>query len=432
MNYPVWQLDFAGGGLLIALIATIHVFIAQFAVGGGLFLVLTEIKGRRENNRQILEYVQRHARFFLVLTMVLGSLTGIGIWFTISLLSPAATSTLIHNFVFAWAIEWLFFLVEIISIFIYTYTFDRLTERDHLRVGWIYAVSAWLSLFFVSGIIDFMLTPGAWLQTGSFWDGFFNPTFWPALFFRTFLSLILAGLFGFLTACTVKEVFVRHSLMRYCATWLLVPVVLLLGAAWWYASALPPEVGEMIFHRMPFLTQYIRLFAICSPLIVLGGLIMAIRMPAGVNRVFAVVMLLIGFCYLGAFEFIREGGRRPYIIRDHMYANSIFKKDISSLAQTGVIKAARWVEQRPITDSNRVLVGKELFMTLCLSCHSIGGPMNNILPRTEQLGVRELDMILGSMGRGYPYMPPFIGTAEEQRALTAFLTTALHNRREEP
>ncbi|MDP2104817.1 MAG: hypothetical protein Q8J76_02390, partial [Desulfobulbaceae bacterium] len=123
MNYPVWQLDFAGGGLLIALIATIHVFIAQFAVGGGLFLVLTEIKGRRENNRQILEYVQRHARFFLVLTMVLGSLTGIGIWFTISLLSPAATSTLIHNFVFAWAIEWLFFLVEIISIFIYTYTF---------------------------------------------------------------------------------------------------------------------------------------------------------------------------------------------------------------------------------------------------------------------------------------------------------------------
>ena len=40
MNYPVWQLEFAGGGLLIAMMAVIHVFISHFAVGGGLFLVV--------------------------------------------------------------------------------------------------------------------------------------------------------------------------------------------------------------------------------------------------------------------------------------------------------------------------------------------------------------------------------------------------------
>ena len=83
MNYPVWQLEFAGGGLLIALIAIIHVYIAQFAVGGGLFLVLTEMKGLRENNRSIIEYVAAHTRFFVLMTMVLGALTGVGIWFTI-------------------------------------------------------------------------------------------------------------------------------------------------------------------------------------------------------------------------------------------------------------------------------------------------------------------------------------------------------------
>jgi hypothetical protein len=47
MNYPVWELQAAGGGLLIALVAVIHVYIAHFAVGGGLLLVLTEIKARR-------------------------------------------------------------------------------------------------------------------------------------------------------------------------------------------------------------------------------------------------------------------------------------------------------------------------------------------------------------------------------------------------
>ena len=42
MNYPVWELPSLGGGTLIAIIAVIHSFIAHLAVGGGLFLVLTE------------------------------------------------------------------------------------------------------------------------------------------------------------------------------------------------------------------------------------------------------------------------------------------------------------------------------------------------------------------------------------------------------
>jgi cytochrome bd-type quinol oxidase subunit 1 len=91
MNYPVWQLGFLGGGFLIAVIAIIHVYIAQFAVGGGLFLVLTEHLARKNNDPGILEYVRKHTKFFLLLTMVAGALTGVGIWFTISLLSPSAT-----------------------------------------------------------------------------------------------------------------------------------------------------------------------------------------------------------------------------------------------------------------------------------------------------------------------------------------------------
>ena len=126
MNYPVWQLDFAGGGFLIAVIATVHVYVSHFAVGGGLFLVLTEMMGLRKKDPDILEYVRRHSKFFLLLTMVFGAVTGVGIWFTIALLSPAATSVLIHHFVFGFAAEWVFFLIEIVALFIYYYTFDRM------------------------------------------------------------------------------------------------------------------------------------------------------------------------------------------------------------------------------------------------------------------------------------------------------------------
>ena len=45
MHYPVWDLPFAHG-LLIAVVAVVHVFIAHIAVGGGLYLVLTETLAR--------------------------------------------------------------------------------------------------------------------------------------------------------------------------------------------------------------------------------------------------------------------------------------------------------------------------------------------------------------------------------------------------
>ena len=106
MNYPVWYLPELGGGLLIAVIAVLHVFVSHFAVGGGLYLIYAEKKGLRESSQAILDFTRHHARFFLLLTMVFGSITGVGIWFIIALVNPAATSLLIHIFVFGWAAEW--------------------------------------------------------------------------------------------------------------------------------------------------------------------------------------------------------------------------------------------------------------------------------------------------------------------------------------
>jgi hypothetical protein len=171
LNYPVWYLPDIGGGTLIALISIVHVFLSHFAVGGGLYLVCAERKGLREGNQAILDFTKMHARFFLLLTMVMGGITGVGIWFIISLVNPAATSILIHTFVFGWATEWVFFIVEIVAIFIYYYCFGRMDSKTHQAVGWIYFIAAWLSLFVINGIIGYMLTPGMWLEDGSFWSG---------------------------------------------------------------------------------------------------------------------------------------------------------------------------------------------------------------------------------------------------------------------
>lgn len=428
MNYPVWQLDGAGGGLLIALMAIFHVYISHFAVGGGLFLVLTEMKGIRENNQLIIDFVRKHTKFFLLLTMVAGSMTGVGIWFTISLLNPAATSKLIHVFVFAWGIEWVFFAAEIISLFIYYYTFGRMDNRNHVIIGWIYFGCAWLSLFFINGIIDFMLTPGAWVENNDFWSGFFNPTFWPALFFRSFLAFMLAGLYGFLTATNLKDAALRIRMVRYCALWLVAPFLLFLGSAWWYKVALPLELQVLIFEQMPEIKLYLSVFSLLGPALMFGGLLMAIRMPQAITRPIAVVMLLLGLMYMGSFEFIREAGRRPYIIRDHMYSTSILKKDIERVQQNGLLKEAKWVSSRVITEENMLTAGQEIFNILCLPCHSVGGPLNDIKKRAINYTPIGLDAKISGIQSFCPYMPPFAGTPDERKALAYYIAYGLNNR----
>src|SRR5580765_2598282 len=130
MNYPFWDIPHIGSGWVIGMIAIFHVMISQFAVGGGLYLPMAERKALKMANAKEradwLNQLASHSKFFLVLTAVFGTVSGVGIWFAIGLTHPEATSTLIHNFVFGWAMEWVFFLVELTTVAVYYYTWDRI------------------------------------------------------------------------------------------------------------------------------------------------------------------------------------------------------------------------------------------------------------------------------------------------------------------
>ena len=430
MNYPVWELYYTGGGFLIALIAVVHVYVAHFAVGGGLFLVLTEMKGLRENSAKILEYTQKHSKFFLLLTMVFSSVTGVGIWFTISLLSPGATSVLIHTFVFGFAMEWVCFTIEIVAIFLYFYTFNKIENRAHLILGWIYAIAAMISLVLINGIIAFMLTPGDWLETKNFWDGFFNPSFLSSMFFRITIALTLAGIFGFVTAVFIKDKDFREQMIRYCAKWLLFPFFFMVVFAFWYLSALPDSIQAMILGRSPEIIPFTKIFAIILPVLFISGLLMAIKLPWKIKKPMAFIILLIGLVYMGSFEWIREAGRRPFLINDYMYSTSVKLTDEALINQKGLLNTAKWVKQKEIKDDNVIDAGKEIFKLQCICCHSVRGHMNDILPLTEKFSVFSMDSQLNGQGKINDYMPKFLGTREERLALSKYIVTILNGKKE--
>ncbi len=429
MNYPYWELWTTGGGFWIALIAIVHVFVSHFAVGGGLFLVLLESKARNTQDKGLLDFVRVHAKFFLLLTMVFGGLTGVGIWFTISLLNPAATSVLIHNFVFGWATEWVFFFVEIAALLIYVATFDKMNPKTHIKIGWIYFGAAWASLFIINGILTFMLTPGGWLQNGNFWLGFFNPGFLPALVFRTFLALTIAGLFGFFTSAFLRDRELRLRAMKACATWLLPPFLLSLPAAWWYLHATPPEVREIILQRSPEIYVWLGRIVMVGGALGLASLLATVlgwlRPPKLIHGLLAAVMLLVGLSWIGSFEYIREAGRRPFVIYDYLYSSNVMPSQVQQINQEGVLAHARWLPERRITPDNQIEMGRRLFQLECAACHSVNGVLNDILPLTAKYSSFGLQAQMTGQGKVNRYMPPFVGTQEEKEALAAYVVYEL-------
>jgi mono/diheme cytochrome c family protein len=421
MNYPIWETTYFGGGAWIALVAVLHVYISHLAVGGGLFIWLLDRKAWRENNAPLHDYLRRHTWFFLYLTMVFGGVSGVGIWFIIAQVNPAGTSLLIHNFVFGWAIEWVFFLAEIVALLLYAYRFQYLDQTSRQRLAFFYALFAWLSLFIINGILTFMLTPGRWLETRNFWDGFLNPTFWPALGFRTAMAVTIAGLFGYVTSMAIKGENFRTRMLRYCSRWLLYPMPAAALSLWWYYLAVPESTRQVAFGLNRGMAPFVMVFAIASAGLFLGGIFFVWRSGLFIQRLATVVVVAIGLSWIGGFEYIREIARKPFLIPGYLYANSILVSQLARLDQQGFLNQARWTAVKAVSPANLNEAGRELFNLQCLGCHTVGGLRNNILRRTAHLTYAGILAQLNGQGRILNYMPPVMGTRAEKEALAVYI-----------
>ena len=422
MNYPVW--DVPASGLLIAVIAILHVFVSHFAVGGGLYLVLIERKARRGGDAPLLDYARHLSRFFILLTLVFGAISGVGIWFTIGLVHPQATSSLINTFVWGWAIEWTFFAVEIAAAMVYYYGWDRLSARLHMAIGWIYVAAAWLSLVVINGILTYMLTPGRWTLTREFWDAFFNETYWPALFTRTFLAVGLAGLYAIWAAAWLPDHALKARIARDAAwRWVLpMAVAIPLSLAWYLNSAAEAgvPVAEIagskdtglvslltavfstgIATGYPIAQRAARWVVVAAVVLTLLTIVLAAARSRTYGRPLAGAMMILGLIAMGGSEWVREDLRKPWVIGQYMFVNALrlpapagapappeafvqrFGADrftIDAVNAAGVLKTSAWVRPVPAhllaPDDYAARVehrGRELFRALCSSCHTVDG-----------------------------------------------------------
>ncbi len=419
MPYPFWETD-VGYGPLMAVIAVLHVFVSHFAIGGGLYLVVAERSARKRADLQRLAFLEGLSRFFVLLTLVFGALSGVAIWFVIGLLSPDGTEALIRTFVWGWAIEWTFFIVEVLAAILYYYGWKRLSPRRHMAIGWIYFVAAWLSLVVINGIVTFMLTPGAWLESGNFWDGFFNPTYWPSLVLRTGICVLLGGVFTVFVAGGLKDRDTRHGVVRQAGIWGLAG--LLLSAVGFVLYERVDVLGQESFREvadrlvLPGIATHYMLIA--AAVLGVGLLVTAVLVPALQRRPVGMLLLIFGLMGFGGFEFYRESVRKPYVIHGYMYANGQRADAVQAGGEDSLLER---IAYRTGDD------GRDLFNYSCRTCHQLEG-FRAVKPFFDGTDKTYISGALAGLHVMQAPMPPFAGNAEEREILAAWIAERVDTR----
>jgi cytochrome bd-type quinol oxidase subunit 1 len=329
MIYPVLE-PFMANSILITIIAILHVFVSHFAIGGGLYLVLAESRARRKNDQDHLACIEKHSRFFILVTLVSGAATAIGTWMAVGLIHPTGVKSLIDNLVWGWVALWVFFVIAIAAAIIYYYGWRRLLPKTHLAVGWIFFAAALLSLAVINGILTFTLTPSRWIESISLWEGFFNPVYWPSLIFRTSICLVLAGLFANLTIAKEKKLDLKIRIMRINGILILASLILSVPAGLWYFNSLPEDIAAgLIPCSTPATALQVMLFS--SAVLFLLTLFGTIIFPRRSGYISAAILLLCALLAIGGFELARESARKPYVIYGFLYGNNLPADDAAAV-----------------------------------------------------------------------------------------------------
>ncbi|MGE0727621.1 MAG: cytochrome ubiquinol oxidase subunit I [Acidimicrobiia bacterium] len=449
--YPVWEGVGVHSAMFVAIIAAFHVVASHLTVGAAWFNVYIERRAVREQRPELYEYLKRSARGLLVFAYVFGAMAGVGIWQSTTAASPRGISTLIHNFVLFWGSEWYMFMIDVVGIVSYYYTFGRVEPRTHLRMAWLLALGGTGTLSLIVGILGFKLTPGQWLESGEPLDGFYNPTFWPQYLLRFLLMQTVTAVFALTVAAGMsKDSPDRERIMRWAGIFGLAGMAAGLAVTrFWYYPNLPEHARTVLRSvALPPITLQV----VYGGLIVTAlALLYAAWRPRLQTRIGSLALFMVLFAAIFGAERTRETMRKPDVINGYMASNNLVfvehrargvPSEEQQLARDGVLGNLPFVASadtltaaaRARGTDPQVEMGRVLVLQQCSACHSVSSQtaievaghrlalrsQAELLIKRNMTSATDIAPYLTQLGQ-LPYMHAVIGTPEEIDAIAAYL-----------
>ncbi len=206
---PIQEPDLGASGqsIFIAVVMLTHVLFANLHLGGAWIAAGTESVFLR-NKKPRFKRLARSLTLFNVILFSAGATFAVaGMLFFLSLY-PVFATEIFHIYWWPLLIEAFTFAFEIMFLYTYWFSWDRISSRWHQVLGYGYAVSVFVQTLMINTVASGMLSPGAssitWGQTGFFtmapdllmaW--WFNATTWILQFHRLAAAV---SYFGFVLA----------------------------------------------------------------------------------------------------------------------------------------------------------------------------------------------------------------------------------------
>ncbi len=434
--YPTWYEPGLGSGWIVAVIATIHVLASHTSVGAALLFAYLAVLAYRRNQPQLLDYIKKYGLFLLIFSYVIGSITGPGIWYSTTVASPRGISALIHSFVWKWATEWVFFVIEVVGVYLVVYLVGRVDQRTHMRIAVIFGMASYTTMLIILGILSFMMWPGKpeWYTEGGYLNGFYGANTFAQLAMRTAFMFTMTAVVGGIVAARIQEPALKREISRKLA-WLGIASTLIGAALFqWYLRTLPDTAHLVMDNRLPAYFQP-------ALLTVLAGILAYFVMTLISQRnlvVWGASTATVAILVLGLWpeEVARESIRKPWVAGQYVYSNQIIGRDVPGLGirseiprieSHGLLRTQVFVPDslREVTPQNMLQVGQSLALTTCSNCHSLSEtgmrPLHRYFGGTQDVAAVQ-GYLLGALSTGATlYMPQIPLKPEEAEALATFI-----------
>ncbi len=433
--YPTWYEPGVGSGWVVAIIATIHVLASHTSVGAALFFTYLSTKAYREDRPELLDYVKKYGLFLLVFAYVLGSITGPGIWYSTTVASPRGISALIHTFVWKWATEWVFFVIEVVGVYMIVYLVGKVDKRTHMIISWVFGLASYTTMLIILGILSFMMWPGQeeFFQTGGYLNGFYGENTFAHLAMRTAFMFTMTAVVGGIVAAGIKDAAFKKEMARKLAILGIVSTLVGLAFYPWYLGTIPETAKLVMENRLP---GYFgpALVGVMGAILAyfIATLIQPRILVTGLAGTMAVLILVFG---LWPEETARESIRKPYVAGQYVYSNQVIARDVPGmgvkseiplLEKHGMLKTMPLLPDnlREVSETNQVHAGEAVALTMCSNCHSLSN--SGIRPLKNYIGTTDVALIetylKGALATGNTlYMPRIPLQDDEAGALAEYL-----------
>ncbi len=437
-QFPLFYFPEYGSAWMMGVTGTIHILASHTSVGAAMLFAFLAYKAYKENRTDLYPYMKKYGMFLLIFSYVIGSITGPGIWYTATAASPRGISALIHNFVWVWATEWVFFVYEVIGVFVLVYFIDKIDKKTHLKLTYTFALASVGTLALIIGIISFMMWPGtdAYYQTGSASDAFFGINTFPHMFLRIGFMIMMSGVIGLVISSAMKKENAELSseLTKKMGYISMFGGFITLFFFMWYMGTLPDNAHAVFNITKGAVIQNRIIITIVFTLYFLLAIIKPRMITTPLASIMILVVLLAG---LWPGEKLRESMRKPYVAGQYIYSNQIISRDVEGkgikselpiIAQKGLLQVNPFIPNnlKVITEENKLEVGKLLTKMSCSNCHSLEKtgkfrPLKDRLTGMDKEGVLAILHLIGD--GGMPYMPTLKLPEHEYDAIAEYIAS---------